>query len=421
MDTITAVSSSDIALEEFRRYRRSRDMALRDRLTCEHLPLVYSIAHRFSAYGEPLDDLIQEGSIGLLRALDCFDPDRGVRFGTYATHLITSRIMHYMRDCGHLIRQPAWVQELNTRVTRATDQLRQQLGRDPNPLEIAQSMNLTEESVREVLAARETHRVVSLTAPAEPGEDREFLVIDREKIHQRRHQSLRLPIEDRIALEEAIHQLKHLEQKVLRLFFFGNFTLGEIAGKLSITTPRSAYLLRRSIKKIQTEFHEQTLEDARLWPHVPPPVHSAAMPRFDKHLGIHTAAYLRTRLAEEIARSTDEERNFLLLVIRITGLAAGGDSPPMRAAIGQHLARNIHASDLLAYLGEDTFGALLFDTGFDPPRLCERLEAQVAALGIPVTAHIGVATFPYDGMTPELLWRYAGARSAVTTRLQNGN
>ncbi len=211
-------------LAKFRIYRQTRAAVLRDQLICENMPLVHSIARRYRNIGEPVEDLILEGSIGLMHAVDHFDPDRGIRFSTYATHLVISQIQHYLRDCGHLIRQPAWVQELNARVTRAASQLTQELGREPAPDEIAEFLNLTEGSVQEVLAARELQRVVSLTALTQQHADDELLLIDREKIRAKRQQTLRLPIEDRITLEEAIDSLKTLERKVVRLFFSATST-----------------------------------------------------------------------------------------------------------------------------------------------------------------------------------------------------
>ncbi|HEY3415389.1 MAG TPA: sigma-70 family RNA polymerase sigma factor, partial [Armatimonadota bacterium] len=151
----------------FRAYRKTHDSAMRDQLVCAHLELVHSVARRFMGLGESLEDLVQEGSIGLLNAVDLFDPDRGVKFSTYACHLIIGQIQHYLRDRGRLIRQPAWVQELNTKVARATEQLFQQLGRDPQVEEIAAHLHLTEDVVQNVISARELNRVLSLSAPAE--------------------------------------------------------------------------------------------------------------------------------------------------------------------------------------------------------------------------------------------------------------
>ncbi len=236
----------------FANFSRTREIALRDKLVCKYLHLVHSVARRFSGVGESLDDLIQEGSIGLLNAVDLFDPERGVKFSTYACHLITSQIQHYLRDRGRLIRQPAWVQELSTKINRTTEQLSQELGRDPQPDEIAARLNISEESVQNVLAARELNHVVSLSAPADGTGDNEMTLFEKEKLRAKTlAASLQLPIEDRIVLEEAIVTLKSLEQQVVRLFYFGDLNQTEIARKLGISVNYASYLLRRSITKIK--------------------------------------------------------------------------------------------------------------------------------------------------------------------------
>jgi len=412
--TPTGTATPDMALEIFRRYRESHDLAIRDQLVCEHLPLVYSLARRYSAYGEQLDDLIQEGSIGLLRAVDCFDPQRGIRFSTYACHLIISRMLHYLRDCGYLIRQPAWVQELDTKVTRATRQLEQQLGREPFPREIAHHLNLTEESVREVLAARETRQVVSLTAPAEEGEDQSLLLIDREKIHQRKPKTLQLPIEVHIVLDVAIAQLQHLEQRVLRLFFYGSMTLSEISRSLCISAPRSAYLLRQSIKKIKSGLEAQRREEARLFAADPPPATAhATIPRFDKHTGVYSDAYLRIRLAEELACAEQEPVPCALVMLRLDGVEDGSDGHPMLAAVGHQLRHCLHATDITAYLGAHSFGILLLNAGTAARSVGARLGEQVSLLpptgSRRLSARIGAAVFPDDGTTPAQLFRRAAS------------
>ncbi len=110
-----------------REYRRTKDLALRDRLISQHLYLVQTVARRFSGMGEPQEDLLQEGAMGLINAVDLYDPDRGVQFSTYATHLVEGQIRHYLRDKGKLIKQPAWVQELTTKIMKATEALTQEL------------------------------------------------------------------------------------------------------------------------------------------------------------------------------------------------------------------------------------------------------------------------------------------------------
>lgn len=409
-------------LEKFRAYRETRDPALRDELICAHLPLVYTIAHRYHSHSEPLDDLIQEGSIGLLKAVDYFDPNRGVRFSTYACHLITSQILHYLRDCGHLIRQPAWVQELNTKITRASHRLTQQLGRPPQPEEIATELNLTTEAVQEVLAAQELNRIVSLTMPSEDSEDNPILLIDKDKIRQAHHHTLSLPIEDRIVLEEAINRLKQLEQQVLRLFFYGDLTLSEIASRLSISTPRSAYLLRSSINKIKARIEEQQRTTDADEPHDGKalPDQETEIPIYDKLTDIHSASFFLQRLKEDCLRARRRGGGCAVVLLSILNYADDEQDAALSAAVGQLIAQSIGSADIPAYLGDGRFGVLLLDAAVDAEELAERLQDEVYlrldAQDLDLLVVSGAAVFPEDGITPERLLKRAEQLLAAAAR-----
>ena len=129
------------------RYRQTRDTKIRDRIVTHYSNLVESVARRFSNASEPVEDLTQEGYIGLLTAIDLYDPAKNVKFSTYATHFIIGQIKHCLRDRGKIIKEPAWLQELNQRMTRTINALAQQMGRQPSNLEVAQMMDMTEEAV----------------------------------------------------------------------------------------------------------------------------------------------------------------------------------------------------------------------------------------------------------------------------------
>jgi RNA polymerase sigma factor (sigma-70 family) len=155
--------------EQFRRMRgpaqdvRGGDReSLRDYLVLVHAPLVEHCARSFSASGEPLEDLVQEGTIGLIKAVDRFDPDKGVRFSTYACHLISGEMRHYLRDLGKLIHEPGWHAQLRAQVTRSSEQLTQKLGRVPRPEEIASSLDIQPQIVRKVLESNNLLSVASL-------------------------------------------------------------------------------------------------------------------------------------------------------------------------------------------------------------------------------------------------------------------
>jgi len=415
-------------LAQFREFRATHDIALRDKLVSKFLHLVYSVARRFSGVGESLEDLIQEGSIGLLNAVDLYDPERGVKFSTYACHLITSQIQHYLRDRGRLIRQPAWVQELNTKISRTAEQLLQEFGRDPLPEEIAERLNITEESVQNVLSARELNHIVSLSAPTDTSGDNDMTLLDNEKANVNKlAASLQLPIEDRIVLEEAITSLKPLEQQVVRLYFFADLNQTEIARKLNISVNYSSYLLRRAINKIKAVLEEQRQREvAALIEHETAPAPLGEVVIYDTITGAYTGAYLRIRVAEEIARARRYPTNFTLMLAQVQGLTNDEElMKPMQAAVSQFIRTSIRTVDLLAHMGSGQFALLLPHTGREAKVLGERLCKQLAARAIvppaclqPLALNIGFAVFPIEGTTAEVLFRRA--ENALALAAKNG-
>jgi RNA polymerase sigma-B factor len=188
-------------------------------------------ARKFSGV-EAYDDLVSVGYIGLLNALTKFDPSAGVRFNTYATYLVAGEIKHYLRDRSQTIRQPAWLQELRTKVTRASASLQQSLGRTPTEREIAEEVGVSEASVREVIQTQEMLKVGSLDQPA-PGDDEGSS--EAEKLDAADFCPEQLSMEDRLLLETAMRQLRDLERQVLVLFHFDSLNQTEIANRLGIS------------------------------------------------------------------------------------------------------------------------------------------------------------------------------------------
>src|ERR1051326_1426380 len=152
-------------------YRQSRSPETRDQIVLHYTNLVESVARRFSGAAEPVEDLAQEGYIGLITAVELYDPSKNVKFSTYATHFIIGQIKHYLRDRGKIIKEPAWLQELNQRMTRAIAALTQQLSRPPTHLEIAEMMEMTEEAVAEMIMTREVFKVSSIDGGSDSEED----------------------------------------------------------------------------------------------------------------------------------------------------------------------------------------------------------------------------------------------------------
>src|SRR5436305_9429663 len=161
--------------EELRRkfdeYHRTGDTGLRDQLVTAHLGLAEYLARRFSNRGEPLDDLIQVASVGLLKAVDRFDPERAVEFSTYATHTIVGELKRHFRDKGWAVRAPRRMQELYLRLGKIVSSLSQEIGRSPTIPELATEAGVSEEEVLEAMEAGQAYRFTSLDAPSPGGDD----------------------------------------------------------------------------------------------------------------------------------------------------------------------------------------------------------------------------------------------------------
>ena len=155
---------------KFEQFAQSRDPALRNELVTAHLGLAEYLARRFDNRGEPVDDLVQVASVGLVKAVDRFDPERGLEFSTYATPTIVGELKRHFRDKGWAVRVPRRVQELHLRLSPVVAGLGQELGRSPTIAEIARHAGASEEEVLEAIEAGHAYRTTSLDAPVK-GDD----------------------------------------------------------------------------------------------------------------------------------------------------------------------------------------------------------------------------------------------------------
>ena len=219
---------------------------VRDELVEMHLPLVEYLARRFRNRGEPLDDLVQVATIGLIKSVDRFDLDRGVEFSTYATPTIVGEIKRHFRDKGWAIRVPRRLQELKLSLAKATSELSQKNGRAPPVAELAQHLEMTEEEVLEGLESANAYSAVSLDAP-DTGDDDSPAVAD----------SLGTPdealegVEYRESLKPLLEKLPPREKKILLLRFFGNMTQSQIAAELGISQMHVSRLLARTLAHLR--------------------------------------------------------------------------------------------------------------------------------------------------------------------------
>ncbi|MCK9926133.1 RNA polymerase sigma factor SigF [Frankia sp. Mgl5] len=220
--------------------------ALRDQLVRMHLPLVEYLARRFRNRGEPLDDLVQVATIGLIKSVDRFDPERGVEFSTYATPTIVGEIKRHFRDKGWAIRVPRRLQELKLSLTKATSELSQSLGRSPTVSEIARHLEMSEEEVLEGLESANAYSAVSLDAP-DSGDDEAPAVADTLGVQDESLEG----VEYRESLKPLLEKLPPREKRILLLRFFGNMTQSQIANELGISQMHVSRLLARTLAQLR--------------------------------------------------------------------------------------------------------------------------------------------------------------------------
>ena len=217
---------------------------VRDRLVEMHLPLVEYLARRFAGRGEPLDDLIQVGTIGLIKAVDRFDTDRGVEFSTYATPTVVGEIKRHFRDKGWTVRVPRRLQELRASLSSATSDLTQTLGRSPTVAELAEHLKIGEEEVLEGLESANAYTAVSIEASDGEGGMSVADTLGGDDL------SLE-GVEYRESIKPLLDSLPPRERRILMLRFFGNLTQSQIAAELGISQMHVSRLLARTLAQLR--------------------------------------------------------------------------------------------------------------------------------------------------------------------------
>lgn len=233
--------------ELFRRYKEKGDTDAREKLVMSHLNLVRFLANKFKNRGEPLDDLMQVGYLGLLKAIDGFDPSRGLEFTTYATPTILGEIKRHFRDKGWSVRVPRRLQELSAKVNQATDTLTTTLQRSPRIEEIAEYLGASVDDVLEAMESSSAYSSVPLEGTGSADSDDAPSIIDR---YATEDADLNLT-DDRVLIEDALETLSPREREVIELRFREGMTQIEMAERLGISQVQVSRLLRRTLKKIQ--------------------------------------------------------------------------------------------------------------------------------------------------------------------------
>ncbi|WP_084210709.1 SigB/SigF/SigG family RNA polymerase sigma factor [Pseudonocardia acaciae] len=219
--------------------RRAR---LRDRLVAGFLPVARRIAHRFAHRGEPVDDLIQVATLGLIRALDRFQPDYGSDFLSFAVPTITGEIRRYFRDQGWGMRVPRRLKDLHVSITATVSRLSQGLGRAPRPSEIAAALDLPVEEVLEGLEAGQAYRADSLDAELD-GEGRSETLGD---ILGQPDGDLEL-VDYQQSLQPLLAELPERERAVVMMRFYANMTQTQIAERVGVSQMHVSRILSKTL------------------------------------------------------------------------------------------------------------------------------------------------------------------------------
>jgi len=239
---MTVEASERAALRaKFVVYHASRDVRVRDELVGAHIALAEHLARRFNHRGEPLDDLIQVACVGLLKAVERFDPGRGLEFSTFAIPTIVGELKRHFRDKGWAVRVPRQVQELYLLVSALTNEL----GRSPTIIEVAERGRVTEEEVLEAMEAGRAYRSASLDSST--GDD------DAPTLSSRlgSEDPGMADVEHRLTIGPLLEALPEREKFILRMRFFEGKTQSEIARELGISQMHVSRLIARSLRQLR--------------------------------------------------------------------------------------------------------------------------------------------------------------------------
>lgn len=224
-------------------YAATRSPVSLDQVVRDNQRLLHHVLKRFSTADEPYEDLLQVANLGLIKAVQRFDPAKGVRFSTYAVPVIEGEVRHHLRD-SLLLRQPRWVKRVYHEIEDAVGALTRKLGRPPHLSEIAAELNISEAGILEVL---NVYARIDLQGLPDSYADNGGPVADPGEVHSLHLSSFSLPIEDRIALYDALDRLTAFQRKLIYLLFFREFTQHEVAAALGLTQKKVS---RESIKAL---------------------------------------------------------------------------------------------------------------------------------------------------------------------------
>ncbi|SDN00898.1 RNA polymerase sigma factor SigF [Actinacidiphila guanduensis] len=246
IDTRTLSRSLFLRLAELRADSPERAY-VRDTLIELNLPLVRYAAARFRSRNEPMEDIVQVGTIGLIKAIDRFDCERGVEFPTFAMPTIVGEVKRFFRDTSWSVRVPRRLQELRLALTKASDELSQRLDRSPTVAELAGCLGVSEEDVVDGLAVGNAYTASSLDSPPPEDDGGEGTLADRLGYED----SALEGVEYRESLKPLLAQLPPRERQIIMLRFFANMTQSQIGEEVGISQMHVSRLLTRTLAQLR--------------------------------------------------------------------------------------------------------------------------------------------------------------------------
>jgi RNA polymerase sigma-B factor len=238
-----------------RTYHREGDREARDQALVELMPLVRALASRYAGRGEPLEDLVQVGALGLIKAVDRFDVDRGVEFSSYAVPTIVGEIRRHFRDKAWAMHVPRRLKELSVRLSRVLDELTTELGRSPTIAELAAATGVEEEDVIDALDSANAYSTRSLHAPFEDGDDTSLA----DKLGE--DDAGFAEVEDGSLVAAGLDVLDERERRIVELRFFEEKTQSQIAAEVGISQMHVSRLLRSALATMRGRIEEVATRD----------------------------------------------------------------------------------------------------------------------------------------------------------------
>jgi RNA polymerase sigma-B factor len=227
-------------------YAVTRDPAVREALVRRCESMVRGIASEFRG-GAQDDDLVQVGFLGLLNAIEHYDPGRGTPFALFARHFVRGEVRHYLRDHHSLMRRPRWLERVSGQIEQAVGDHVDAHGRYPGLRELAVSLNVDLGSLTEILQTRELVRTLSLDAEDEDGQ----LKVDLNRAHGQPHAWFGPPLEDRMLLIDALEQLNPLQRTVVFYIFFTDLTQADTAARIGVSQKHVSRVLASALHRLR--------------------------------------------------------------------------------------------------------------------------------------------------------------------------